>query len=85
MKISDLLSWWMQNSGRARAVGPVLGAMQKGQARWKRCQVGALHAVALPVKEDLKPLNKQLAGLKRRLRDLDEKLEAFLSPNPIDS
>ena len=60
---------------RAMAVAGALGRVQKGKQALDRGQEELMHAVSLATKGDYKAVSKQLAGLKRRIRELDEKLE----------
>jgi hypothetical protein len=59
---------------RAMAVAGAFGRVQKGKQALDRGQEELMHALSLATKGDYKAVSKQLAGLKRRLRELEEKL-----------
>ena len=62
---------------RAMRVANVVGKVQKGKQALDRGQDELMRALSFAPKGDFKAINKQLSGLKRRLRELDEKLEGL--------
>lgn len=65
----------LSDEKRATAVAGALGRVQKGKQALDRGQDELMHALSLATKGDYKGVSKQLAGLKRRVRELDEKLD----------
>ena len=59
---------------RAHAVAEALGSVQRGKRALDRGQEELMHALQLASKSDFKALGKALSGLKRRARELDERL-----------
>ena len=60
---------------RALGVAQALGSVQRGKQALDRNQEELMRALSFAPKSDFKALGKKLSGLKRRLRELDEKLE----------
>jgi hypothetical protein len=77
MGIKDVARWWMVEPARVRAAARFLGALQRSGQRLTGWQAAWFRQLSIPVKADLQPLGQQLAGMRRRLRDLDEKLDAL--------
>ncbi|MBZ4376501.1 hypothetical protein [Corallococcus sp. AS-1-6] len=67
----------MADEKRALAVAQAIGRVQRGKQALDRGQEEVMKALHFAPKGDFKAVGKQLAGLKRRLRELDEKLEAL--------
>ncbi|RKH43981.1 hypothetical protein [Corallococcus llansteffanensis] len=67
----------MGDEKRALAVANAIGRVQRGKQALDRGQDEVMKALNFAPKSDFKAVGKQLAGLKRRLRELDEKLEAL--------
>jgi hypothetical protein len=63
---------------RAQAVASALGTVQRGKRALDRGQEELMRALQLAPKSEFKALGKALSGLKRRARELDERLAAAL-------
>ena len=61
---------------RASQIANVIGKVQQGKAAFDKGQVEVMHQLNFASKSDFKELGKQLSGLRRRVRDLDEKLKS---------
>jgi K+/H+ antiporter YhaU regulatory subunit KhtT len=59
---------------RARTLAAALGSMQRGKQALDRSQEELMHTLHFATRSDFKAVGKALSGLKRRLRELDEKL-----------
>ncbi|MBJ6762843.1 hypothetical protein DRW03_29185 [Corallococcus sp. H22C18031201] len=64
----------MADEGRAMAIATTIGRVQRGKQALDRGQEELMKAFHFAPKSEFKSVGKQLAGLKRRLRELDEKL-----------
>jgi len=60
---------------RAMTVAQALGSVQRGKQALDRGQEELMRALNFATRSDFKAVGKKLSGLKRRLRELDEKLE----------
>jgi hypothetical protein len=60
---------------RAVAIAQALGSVQRGKQALDRGQEELMRALNFATRSDFKAVGKKLSGLKRRLRELDEKLE----------
>lgn len=60
---------------RAMKVAGAIGTVQKGKQAFDRGQDQILRALNIASRADYKALGKQLSALKRRARELEEKLE----------
>jgi hypothetical protein len=60
---------------RAMRIAQAMGTVQRGRQAVVRGQDELMRALNLATKSDFKALGKQLSGLKRRIRELEEKLE----------
>ncbi|RKG72899.1 hypothetical protein [Corallococcus terminator] len=67
----------MGDEKRAMAVAQAIGKVQRGKQALDRGQDEVMKALHFAPKSEFKAMGKQLAGLKRRLRELDEKLDAL--------
>ncbi|MCY1047636.1 hypothetical protein OV208_40435 [Corallococcus sp. bb12-1] len=67
----------MGDEKRAMAVAQAIGKVQRGKQALDRGQDEVMKALHFAPKSEFKAVGKQLAGLKRRLRELDEKLDAL--------
>ncbi|CAM4308493.1 hypothetical protein G4177_36255 [Corallococcus sp. ZKHCc1 1396] len=67
----------MGDEKRAMAVATAIGRVQRGKQALDRGQDEVMKALNFAPKSEFKAVGKQLAGLKRRLRELDEKLESL--------
>ncbi len=65
----------MADEKRAMAVAQALGSVQRGKQALDRGQEELMRALSFAPRSDFKAVGKKLSGLKRRLRELDEKLE----------
>jgi K+/H+ antiporter YhaU regulatory subunit KhtT len=65
----------MSDEKRAAKVAQAIGAVQRSKQSFDRTQGQVMHALNLAAKSDFKAVGKQLSSLKRRLRELDEKLD----------
>ncbi len=64
----------MADEKRAMAIANAIGRVQKGKQALDRGQEELMKALHFAPKSEFKAVGKQLSGLKRRLRELDEKL-----------
>ncbi len=86
----DLLRFLMEEGRRAasRAAGAALhsplgqeavaravGAAQRGRQRLEKVQERLLHAVGLPARQDYDEVVKQMARVKRKLREVARRVE----------
>jgi len=62
---------------RAQRVAEALGTVQRGKRALDRGQQEVMRALQLASKSDFKALGKALSALKRRARELDERLDAL--------
>ena len=60
---------------RAMQIANAIGQVQRGKQVVERGQEDVMRALSFAPKGDFKALGKQLSGLKRRLRELDETLD----------
>ena len=67
----------MADDRRAMAIANAIGKAQRGKQALDRGQEELLKALNFAPRSEFKALGKQLSGLKRRLRELDEKLGAL--------
>jgi polyhydroxyalkanoate synthesis regulator phasin len=58
------------------AVAAAVGLAQKGMKRLEGVQEQVLHAIGLPSKSDYDDVAKQMARLKRKMRDLKKQVDA---------
>lgn len=65
----------MADEKRAVAVAQALGSVQRGKQALDRGQEELMRALSFATRSDFKAVGKKLSGLKRRLRELDERLE----------
>ena len=65
----------MADEKRALALAQALGSVQRGKQALDRGQEELMRALSFATRSDFKTVGKKLSGLKRRLRELDEKLE----------
>jgi hypothetical protein len=65
----------LSDEKRAMKVAEAIGTVQKGKQAFDRGQDQILRALNIASRGDYKALGKQLSALKRRARELDEKLE----------
>jgi hypothetical protein len=65
----------MADEKRAMALAQALGSVQRGKQALDRGQEGLMRVLNFAPRSDFKAVGRKLSGLKRRLRELDEKLE----------
>jgi hypothetical protein len=65
----------MADEKRAMTVAQALGSVQRGKQALDKGQEELMRALNFAPKSDFKAVGKKLSALKRRLRELDEKLE----------
>jgi len=63
---------------RAQKIASAIGSVQRGKQALDRGQDQLMHAFSFATRSDYKAVGKQLSSLKRRVRELDEKLDALL-------
>ena len=63
---------------RAQWVAQALGRVQRGKRALDRGQEEVMHAFQLAAKRDFQALGKQLSALKRRTRELEERVDRLL-------
>lgn len=62
---------------RAMKIAGAIGSVQRGKAAFDKGQSELMRQLNLAPKHDYKAMGKTLSGLKRRLRELDEKLDSL--------
>ncbi|MCP3060184.1 hypothetical protein ACN47A_21775 [Myxococcus fulvus] len=67
----------MADEKRAMAIANAIGKVQRGKQALDRGQEELLKAFHFAPKSEFKAVGKQLSGLKRRLRELEEKLDGL--------
>jgi hypothetical protein len=67
----------MADEKRAMAVANAIGKVQRGKQALDRGQEELMKAFNFAPRSEFKSLGKQLSGLKRRLRELEEKLDGL--------
>ena len=65
----------MADEARAMRIAGAIGKVQRGREAWARGQDELMRALNFAPKSDFKALGKKLSSLKRRIRELDEKLD----------
>jgi hypothetical protein len=65
----------LADEGRALRIAEAVGSVQRGKQALDRGQDELMRVFSFAPKSDFKKLGKQLSSLKRRLRELDERLE----------
>ena len=64
----------MADEKRAMKIAEAIGSVQRGKQALDKTQDQVMHALNFAAKSDFKEIGKKLSGLKRRIRELDEKL-----------
>lgn len=64
----------MADDQRAMKIANAIGSVQRGKQALDKGQTELMRALSLATRSDFKTLGKQMSGLKRRMRELDEKL-----------
>jgi hypothetical protein len=67
----------MADEKRAMAIASAIGRVQRGKQALDRGQEELMKALHFAPRSEFKALGKQLSGLKRRLRELEEKLDTL--------
>ena len=67
----------MADEKRAMQIANAIGTVQRGKQALDKGQEELLRALNFAPKSDFKAVGKQLSSLKRRLRELDEKLDSL--------
>ena len=67
----------LEDERRAAKVAHAFGQVQKGREALKRGQDELMHAFGFATKGDYKVIGKTLASLKRRVRELEEKIDGL--------
>ena len=72
---------------RANRIANALGTVQRGKAAFDRTQDELMRALNFAPRSEFKKLGKQLSSLKRRVRELDEKVSRLSEkrPSTVDS
>lgn len=68
----------MADEKRAMAVAQALGTVQRSKQALDRGQEELMRTLSFAPRSDFKAVGKKLSALKRRLRELDEKLEELV-------
>jgi hypothetical protein len=68
----------MADEKRAMAIAQALGSVQRGKQALDRGQEELMRALSFAPQSDFKAVGRKLSSLKRRLRELDEKLEELV-------
>jgi hypothetical protein len=63
---------------RAMRIASAIGSVQKGKQALDQRQDQIMHALSFATRSDYKAVGKQLSALKRRARELDEKLATLV-------
>ncbi len=67
----------MADEKRAMKIANAIGTVQRGKQALDKGQEELLRAFSFAPKSDFKAVGKKLSNLKRRLRELDEKLDGL--------
>ena len=67
----------MADEKRAMQLANAIGKVQKGKQAIEKGQDDVMRALNFAAKGDFKALGKKFSSLKRRMRELDEKLDAL--------
>ena len=65
----------MADEQRAMRIANAIGKVQRGRAAWTRGQDELMRIFGFASTSDFKALGKKLSSLKRRVRELEEKLD----------
>ncbi len=69
----------MADENRAMRIASAIGKVQRGRAAWARGQDELMRVFGFASKTDFKAVGKKLSTLKRRIRELEEKLDQLPS------
>jgi hypothetical protein len=67
----------MADEKRAMRIANAIGTVQRGKQALDKGQEELMRAFSFAPKSDFKAVGKKLSSLKRRLRELDEKLDSL--------
>jgi hypothetical protein len=67
----------MANEGRAMKIANAIGTVQRGKAAFDKGQDTVMRQLNFATKSEFKEIGKKFSSLKRRMRELEEKLEAL--------
>ena len=70
----------MADEDRAMRIASAIGKMQRGRAAFTRGQDQLMRVFGFASKSDFKAVGKKLSVLKRRIRELEEKVNHLPSP-----
>lgn len=65
----------MADENRAMRIASAIGKVQRGRAAWTRGQDELMRLFGFATKSEFKTVGKKLSSLKRRVRELGEKLD----------
>lgn len=65
----------MADENRAMRIAGAIGKVQRGREAWTRGQDELMRTLSFAPKSDFKALGKKLSSLKRRIRELEEKID----------
>ena len=74
----------MADEQRAQWVAQALGRVQRGKRALDRGQEEVIHAFQLAARRDFQAVGKQLSALKRRTRELEERVDRLLESVKAD-
>ena len=74
----------MADEQRAQWVAQALGRVQRGTKALDRGQEELMHALQLAARSDFGKMSKQLSSLKRRTRELEERLDRLIGQSRSD-
>ncbi|HTS80815.1 MAG TPA: hypothetical protein VMH40_09480 [Myxococcaceae bacterium] len=74
----------MADEQRAQWVAQALGRVQRGKKALDRGQEELMHALQLAARSDFGKMSKQLSSLKRRTRELEERLDRLIGQSRSD-
>ena len=74
----------MADEQRAQWVAQAVGRVQRGKKALDRGQEELMHALQVAARSDFGKLGKQLSSLKRRTRELEERVDRLLKPHHGD-
>jgi len=74
----------MADEQRAQWVAQALGRVQRGKRALDRGQEEVMHAFQLAARRDFQAVGKQLSALKRRTRELEERVDRLLQSVKAD-
>jgi hypothetical protein len=69
----------MSDDKRAMQIASAIGSVQRGKKAMDKRQAEVMRALNFAPQSDFKVVGKKLSALKRRLRDLEEKVDALLA------